>query len=113
MSAQIVVFGNLGKDPESRTVGADKVVKFSVAVNHKRKDQESTSWFNVDVWGKQGDACAEYLHKGSKVMVAGSLEIRTYEKDGEKRTSADIRATQVDFADSKPKADESNPDPFA
>lgn len=111
MSAHIILIGNLGKDPETKSVGSDTVTKFSVAVNHKRKDQESTSWFNVDCWGKSGLACAEYLRKGSKVKVLGDLELREYEKDGVKRMSPDVRAIHVEFLDPKTSGS-SEPDPF-
>lgn len=103
MSAHITIVGNLGKDPERKEIGADAVTKFSVAVNRKRKEVESTDWYNIDVWGKSGDACAKFLKKGSRVQVLGDLELREYEKDGAKRISPDVRAIHVEFLDSKPK----------
>lgn len=94
---KVQVAGNLGRDPETREVGESSVTSFSIAHNRKEKGDEVTDWFNVDAWGRLGEVCAEFLSKGSQVVVAGDLRPRSYEKDGAPRTSLDIRATDVHF----------------
>lgn len=90
----ITISGNLGKDPELKTFGERQVCKFSVAVNGYKDHVE---WFFVDVWGKQADACARYLGKGSTVTVGGELETR--EHDGKRFTT--LKAGRVAFGSKK------------
>jgi single-strand DNA-binding protein len=94
---QITVVGNLGRDPETREAGSSTVCSFSIAYNRKSKGEEFTDWYNVDAWGKLGELCQKYLQKGSAVVVSGTLAQRAYESNGEKRTSLDIRASDVHF----------------
>ena len=97
LRTQITILGNLGADPKSRTAGESEVCSFGVGVGRKVKGEDITDWFNVSAWGKQGALCQEYLSKGSQVIVHGTFEPRTYEKDGEKRVSFDVRANEVHF----------------
>jgi single-strand DNA-binding protein len=75
----IILVGNLGKDPEMRyTPSGQSVTNFSVASNRSYtgsdgKKVDETTWFRVTVWGKQAEFAANYLHKGSKVLVEGRL----------------------------------------
>ena len=86
----VVVTGNLTRDPELRsTPGGTSVCKLRVAVNSRRKDGQSGEWvdkpnyFDVTVWGAQGENCANYLSKGRPVAVEGRLDWREWEaKDG-------------------------------
>lgn len=92
--------GRLGRDPEVRAVGEGSVTNFSVAVSERFKgrdgtQQERTEWVNCVAWQKLGEVCAQYLKKGSLVYVEGSLQNRSWEKDGEKRTATDIRLTSM------------------
>jgi single-strand DNA-binding protein len=102
--ARVVVAGNLTRDPELRqTPNGTSVCQFGVAVNRSYKDQsgqwaERTSFFDVVVWGAQGENCARYLSKGRAVTVDGRLEQRTYEaQDGSKRSRVEIIADNVVF----------------
>jgi single-strand DNA-binding protein len=97
MRTQITIVGYLGQDPKSNQVGDHTVVNFSVAANRKVKGNDVTDWFNIATWGKLGELCHRYLSKGRQVIVAGTFEPRTYEKDGETRTSFDVRANEVHF----------------
>jgi single-strand DNA-binding protein len=97
MRTQITLVGYLGQDPKSNQVGEHTVVNFSVATNRKVKGDEITDWFNVAAWGKLGDLCQRYLARGRQVVVAGTFEPRTYESNGETRTSLDVRANEVHF----------------
>jgi len=100
----ITIVGNLGRDPEQRSVGEGdrSVTSFSVATSRKYKtrdgaDKEDVQWHSVQVWGPQGESCARYLSKGSMVLVTGEMRYRKYEKDGVERISAEINADRVQF----------------
>jgi single-strand DNA-binding protein len=94
---KVILIGNLGKDPEVRyTAGGDAVANFSVATSEAWKDknsgemQERTEWHRIVVWGKIGEACGKYLHKGSKVYVEGQLRTRSWDQDGQKRYATEV-----------------------
>ena len=106
----VVVTGNLTRDPELRsTPGGTSVCKLRVAVNSRRKDGQTGEWvdkpnyFDVTVWGAQGENCANYLAKGRPVAVEGRLDWREWEaKDGGgKRQSVEIIANSVQFLGSR------------
>jgi single-strand DNA-binding protein len=107
---RVIVTGNLTKDPELRsTPGGTAVCKLRVAVNSRRKDSASGEWmdkpnyFDVTVWGAQGENCATYLSKGRPVAVDGRLEWREWEaSDGSgKRQAVEIIADSVQFLGSR------------
>jgi single-strand DNA-binding protein len=105
---RVVITGNLTRDPELRsTPGGTSVCGLRVAVNSRRKD-ESGNWvdkpnyFDVTVWGAQGENCAQYLAKGRPVAIDGRLNWREWEaKEGGKRQSVDIIADSVQFLGSR------------
>jgi single-strand DNA-binding protein len=105
----VVITGNLTKDPELRTTpNGTPVCKLRVAVNSRRKDSSSGDWvdkpnyFDVTVWGAQGENCANYLSKGRPVAVEGRLDWREWEaQDGTKRQSIEIIANSVQFLGSR------------
>lgn len=98
---RVVLTGNLTADPELREAGSTQVCKLRVACNTRRKvDGEWTevpNYFDVTVWGAQGENCAKYLEKGRPVAIDGRLEWRSWEKDGEKRSAVEIVAESVQF----------------
>ena len=63
--------------------------------------QERTEWHRVSMWGRQAEAIGAYAKKGSKLYIEGKIETRTYEKDGEKRYSTEIKAHSFEFLDKK------------
>jgi single-strand DNA-binding protein len=80
MHQNLVIVGNLGRDPELRYLpSGEAVCNLSVATNRRWNDrqtgepQEEVCWFRVAVWGKQGEACNTYLEKGRQVLVEGRL----------------------------------------
>src|SRR5208282_1593332 len=86
---KVILIGNLGRDPETRfTNSGTSVTNFSIATKESFADksgtrQDRTDWHNIIVWGKQGEACAQYLKKGSPVYIEGRISYREYEaKDG-------------------------------
>ena len=106
----VVITGNLTRDPELRhTGGGTAVCELRVAVNSRRKDGQTGEWvdkpnyFNVTVWGAQGENCANYLSKGRPVAVEGRLDWREWEaKDGSgKRQAVQIVANTVQFLGSR------------
>lgn len=106
----VVITGNLTQDPELRHLGSGTAVcELRVAVNSRRKDGSTGEWvdkpnyFNVTVWGAQGENCATYLSKGRPVAVEGRLDWREWEaKDGGgKRQAVQIVANSVQFLGSR------------
>jgi single-strand DNA-binding protein len=105
----VVITGNLTRDPELRsTPGGTAVCKLRVAVNSRRKDGQTGEWvdkpnyFDVTVWGAQGENCANYLSKGRPVAVEGRLDWREWEaQDGSKRQAVEIIANSVQFLGSR------------
>ncbi|HEX2703336.1 MAG TPA: single-stranded DNA-binding protein [Solirubrobacteraceae bacterium] len=101
----VVITGNLTRDPELRALpSGTSVCDLRVAVNTRRKNGASGEWedkpnfFDVKVWGAQGDNCARFLSKGRPVGVQGRLEWREWEtQDGQKRQAIDIIADSVQF----------------
>ena len=105
---RVVITGNLTRDPELRSLPSGMAVcKLRVAVNSRRKDQsgewvDKPNYFDVTVWGAQGENCATYLSKGRPVAVDGRLEWREWEaKEGGKRQSVEIIADSVQFLGSR------------
>ena len=105
----VVITGNLTRDPELRhTGGGTAVCELRVAVNSRRKDQsgqwvDKPNFFNVTVFGGQGENCANYLSKGRPVAVEGRLDWREWEaKDGSgKRQAVQVIANTVQFLGSR------------
>ncbi len=105
----VVVTGNLTRDPELRsTSGGTSICKLRVAVNSRRKDGQTGEWvdkpnyFDVTVWGAQGENCANYLSKGRPVAIEGRLDWREWDdKEGNKRQTVEIIANSVQFLGSR------------
>ena len=101
----VVITGNLTKDPELRhTGGGTAVCELRVAVNSRRKNGQTGEWedkpnyFDVVVWGAQGEACARYLAKGRPAAIDGHLEWREWQLDGGgKRQAIEVIADVVQF----------------
>jgi single-strand DNA-binding protein len=105
---RVVITGNLTRDPELRSLpSGTSVCKLRVAVNSRRKDQsgdwvDKPNYFDVTVWGAQGENCSTYLSKGRPVAVDGRLDWREWEaQDGTKRQSVEIIAESVQFLGSR------------
>lgn len=97
-----MLLGNLCADPELRfTQGGQAVLNFRLATNESYLDRdkqrkERTDFHNVVVWGKRGEALAKILHKGSRVLVEGSLRTSSYDdQDGKKRYKTEVIAAEV------------------
>jgi single-strand DNA-binding protein len=104
----VVITGNLTQDPELRSTNSGtSVCELRVAVNSRRKDQtgnwvDKPNFFNVVVFGAQGENCANYLSRGRPVAIEGRLDWREWEaKDGTKRQAVQIIANSVQFLGSR------------
>lgn len=103
MSSYVTLVGNVGGDPDLRyTPNGTAVVKFGLAVNRRWQNkqtqqwEESTSWFNVVCWRDLGENVASTVTKGSRVIVTGRLEQRSWEaQDGGKRSTVEVVADEV------------------
>jgi len=95
MYNKVFLIGNLTKDPELRyTPSGVPVARFTVAVNRPSAKSEANEvdFINIVAWRRLAEICGEYLKKGRPVSIEGRLQIRTYEKDGEKRVYAEVVA---------------------
>jgi single-strand DNA-binding protein len=99
----ITLVGNITRDPELRfTATGQAKVNFGLAVNRRWQNrqtndwEEATSFFNVIAWGEMGENISESLGKGSRVIVSGRLEQRSWEtEEGEKRSVIEVVADEV------------------
>ncbi len=104
---KVFIIGNLTRDPELKSLPSGvKVTSFSVATNRVWKDkdgnkQESVEFHNVVVFGRQAETSAQYLTKGSNVLVEGRLQTRSWESDGQKKYRTEIVADRVQFGQRK------------
>jgi single-strand DNA-binding protein len=101
---RIVMTGNLTKDPELRSLpGGSSVCKMRIACNTRRKSasgewEDKPNYFDVTVWGAQGENCSRYLKKGRPIALDGRLEWREWDTpEGQKRQAVDIIADSVQF----------------
>lgn len=104
---RIQLIGYLGRDPETRfTPTGKKVTHFTLGVTERWKSdgelKEYTEWFNIEAWGRLGEICQEYLHKGSLVYIEGRLRTDRYEEQGETRYFTKIVALTLQMLDRKP-----------
>jgi len=116
---KVILIGNLGRDPETRyTQGGSAVTNFSVATSESWKDrqsgeqQERTEWHNVVCFARLAEIAGEYLRKGSKVYIEGSLRTSSWEQDGQKKYRTEIMARDLQMLDSRGSADSGAPTGF-
>ena len=95
----VILVGRLTRDPELKFLQSGKAVcKFTLAVDKPFGDKEA-DFIPIVVWQKLAETCANHLSKGRLVAVAGRLQIRSYEKDGQNRQFAEVVASEVKFLD--------------
>lgn len=98
-----ILSGNIGNDAEVRyTAGGMAITSFSLAVNHRRKQQDGsyvdeTSWVDCTMFGKRGESLQAngYLQKGAKLVVVGHLRMSTWEADGQRRRKLEVIVENV------------------
>ena len=99
-----IISGNLTRDAELRsTASGTPVLSFSVAVNDRRKNNQTGEWEDVPnfigctLFGKYGQSIAQYMTKGAKVAVEGKLRWNQWERDGQKRSKVEVMAETVEL----------------
>ena len=117
---RVTVSGNLTRDAElKQTQGGSSVLGFSVAVNDRRKNQQTGEWEDVPnfvdcvVFGKRADALSKMLRKGSKVAIEGKLRYSAWEaKDGSKRSKLEIAVDEVELMGAKAEKQAEQPEVY-
>jgi len=105
---RVQLIGYLGREPETRfTPTGKKVTQFTLGVTERWRSEsgelkENTEWFNIEAWGRLGEICQEYLHKGSLVYIEGRLRTDRYEEQGETRYFTRVVALRLQMLDRKP-----------
>ena len=101
---RIFILGRLGSEPQIQTSrGGHQFTKLSVATNRTQNDEdgekkETTDWYTINAWGRQGELCARYLSKGQGVMVEGYLStFQVAREDGKNEGKIAINALKVEF----------------
>ena len=105
---KVILIGNLTKDPELRTTQSGKAVTaFNMAVQRKFRNDSGdydADFISCIAWGKTAEFISQYFKKGNKIGVVGSIQTRTYEKDGRKVYVTEVNVEEAEFVESK-KAD--------
>lgn len=105
---QVTLMGNLTRDPELRsTPNGQSVCNFGLALNRSYKNAEgewveATDFVDIVAWGPLGERVAQYLTKGRPALVAGRLQSRSWEQDGNKRSKLEVVAQDVTFLGGAP-----------
>ncbi len=100
---KVMLFGNLGADPELRGTEGARVLSFRLATTEiyfdkQQQKQERTEWHQVALFGARAEPLSRLLRKGSRVLVEGRLQTSSYEKDGSKRYKTEVIATDLFLA---------------
>ncbi|RGM25314.1 single-stranded DNA-binding protein [Bacteroides sp. OM08-17BH] len=100
----IILTGNVGNDPEIRTVGDSKVALISLGVTKRgyttkdgRKIEDRTTWFRVGIWRGLAEVVEKFVKKGDRLSVVGEMLSREYEKDGVKYTAWEVTASEIEL----------------
>lgn len=109
----IQLSGRLVRDPELKYIqGSEKAVcNFTLAVN-RRFQKDKADFINIQAWGKTAEICSKYLAKGSQCIISGSLNIDSYEKEGNKVWITKVVAENVEFIGAKVEKSEGNQEEF-
>ena len=102
---RVNISGNLTRDPELRsTAGGTQILSFGVAVNDRRRNQQTGEWEDVPnfvdcvVFGQRAEALSRFLSKGSKVAIEGKLRFSSWEtKEGQRRSKLEVVVDEVEF----------------
>lgn len=105
---KVILIGHIGRDPETRYLpSGGAVTNISVATSESWNDkqsgkrQERTEWHKVVFFNRLAEIAGEYLKKGSKVYIEGSLRTRSYDKDGQKHYATEIVASEMQMLDGR------------
>ena len=105
---RVNISGNLTRDPELRaTQGGMQVLGFGVAVNDRRKNQQTGEWedypnfVDCTMFGTRGEKLQPYLTKGTKVAIEGKLRYSSWERDGQRRSKLEVIVDELEFMSSR------------
>ena len=105
---RVIISGNLTRDPELRsTAGGMPVLGFGVAVNDRRKNQQTGEWedypnfIDCTMFGARAKALSRYLNKGTKVSIEGKLRWSQWEREGQKRSKIEVIVDELEFMSSR------------
>ena len=115
---KVILLGNLGKDPEVRTLGDGvKVANFPLATSETYKDKsgqriEQTEWHNIVLWRGLAEVAEKYLKKGTQIFIEGRLRTRSWGEEGAKKYITEIVGENFTILSKKkdPETGTSNPD---
>lgn len=106
---KVIISGNLTRDPELRaTAGGMQVMSMGVAVNDRRKNQQTGEWedypnfVDCTMFGTRAESLARFLSKGTKVAIEGKLRWSQWERDGQKRSKLEVVVDDLEFMSSRP-----------
>ena len=101
---RVAISGNLTRDPELRqTAGGMAILGFGVAVNDRRKNQQTGEWedypnfIDCSMFGARAQSVSRFLSKGSKVAIEGKLRWSQWERDGQKRSKVEVIVDEIEF----------------
>lgn len=105
---KVIISGNLTRDPELRaTAGGMQVMSLGVAVNDRRKNQQTGEWedypnfVDCTMFGTRAESLARFLSKGTKVAIEGKLRWSQWERDGQKRSKLEVVVDDLEFMSSR------------
>jgi single-strand DNA-binding protein len=105
---RVIVAGNLTREVELKyTQGGTAVTEIGLAINERRKDKageyvDETTFVDITLWGRTAEVAAEYLSKGSHVLIEGRLKLDTWEKDGQKRSKLRVVGERMQMLGKSP-----------
>jgi single-strand DNA-binding protein len=105
---RVIVAGNLTREVELKyTQGGTAVTEIGLAINERRKDKageyvDETTFVDITLWGRTAEVAAEYLSKGSPVLIEGRLKLDTWEKDGQKRSKLRVVGERMQMLGKSP-----------
>lgn len=101
MLNKFLVAGRMTADPEIKTIGENRLCKFTIACDRpKRKGEETaeTDFFPCTAWNRNADVIVDWFGKGDMVTLVGAVHIYRYEKDGQKRSSTEVKVEEIHFS---------------
>ena len=116
---KVTLIGNLGNDPEMKALpSGSQVANLSIATTDSWRDrnsgemQERTEWHRIVCFDRLAEMCGQYLRKGSRIYIEGSLRTRSWEQDGQKRYSTEIVGREMMMLDGRGDSDMSTSTPI-
>jgi single-strand DNA-binding protein len=116
---KVTLIGNLGNDPEMKALpSGSQVANLSIATTDSWRDrnsgemQERTEWHRIVCFDRLAEICGQYLRKGSRIYIEGSLRTRSWEQDGQKRYSTEIVGREMMMLDGRGDSDMSTSTPI-